>query len=239
MEHLLLLHGALGLPDDFSELEKSLSTRFRVHKLLFAGHGNTPIPAKGLNMELYVDQIAAYIAGYLTESFHIFGYSMGGYAALACAAQYPGQIRSVLTLATKLQWSPEAAAKESAFLQPDIIATKVPRYAAQLAERHGATRWKHLLSGISGLMERLGTQPLLTEKVLAGIDIPVQIMVGDRDNMVSMDESREASTFLKSGRFAVLPGTAHPFEKVRNSLLLSLMYDFWAKHQADHSSTPA
>jgi len=236
MEHLLLLHGALGHSDDFSELKKSLHARFQVHQLLFAGHGNTPIPDSGLNIELYVQQIVDYIAGYPKEPFHVFGYSMGGYAALACAAQYPGQIRSVLTLATKMQWSPEAAAKESTFLQPELIATKVPQYAALLADRHGAEHWKYLLRGISKLMERLGAQPLLTEKVLAGIDIPVQIMVGDRDNMVSIEESREAVAALQSGRLAVLPDTAHPFEKVRKSLLLSMMYDFWAEEHHSNKS---
>src|SRR5690242_6398274 len=139
MKQLILLHGALGHSSQFEPYEAFLSEHFIVHKILFHGPGGTAIPDKGLTLALYVQQLEDYMAAHQLQDVHIFGYSMGGYVALCHALQYPGKIASILTLATKLNWTPEGAAKEVRQLDPDLIETKVPKYAAQLKALHGET----------------------------------------------------------------------------------------------------
>lgn len=227
MQDLLLLHGALGHTLHFAPYLDWLKQYFKVHTILFDGHGGTGIPADGIRMEHYVTQLHGYCEKHQLEQFHVFGYSMGGYIALAYALQQPGKIASILTLATKLHWTAEGAAKESKMLDPGVIAEKVPKYAAQLEQLHGPG-WKDLLPAIAGMMTALGAHPLLDATRYARMATRVQLMVGDKDVMASIDETLEAAKMIPDARFAVLPATKHPLEQVRADLLMALMKDFWA-----------
>lgn len=226
MENLILLHGALGHNNNFSPYLSWLSQHFNIHQVLFKGHGNSPIPDEGIRMSTYVEQLHQYCSEHALEQFNVFGYSMGGYVALYYALQYPGKISSLLTLATKLNWTADGAAKESKMLNPDMIQEKVPKYAAQLEAQHGPT-WKDLLSAIADMMIDLGNNPLLTNENYSDIKTKVQLMVGDKDVMVSMEETLNAAKLIPEARFAVLPQTKHPIEQVRPQLLMDMMKDFW------------
>ena len=111
-------------------------------------------------------------------------------------------------------------------LDPEAILLKVPKYAEQLENQHGAT-WKQLLPAIAEMMISLGKNPPLNENSLWAITIPVQIMTGDKDNMVSIEESIGAYRSIPNAKLAILPDTKHPMEKVRPNLLFDLMKDFW------------
>jgi pimeloyl-ACP methyl ester carboxylesterase len=226
MNDLILLHGALGHPGNFNDLSTALTTHFKVHTFAFYGHGDSDLPEKPILMQDYVDQLSAFCSTHNLEQPHIFGYSMGGYAALCYAAQNPGKVGSLVTLATKFDWNPEAARKEAGMLNPEVIQEKVPRFAAQLESIHGA-KWRRLLPAIAQMMIDLGDKPLLTQEVCTQLQLPLQIMVGDHDNMVSLEESRKVAAWVPQSRFAVLPGTKHPIEQVRTSLLQHLLSDFW------------
>lgn len=229
MKDLLLLHGALGHPQLFDALDEPLSRHFRLHKINFLGHGRSAIPASGLRIDGYVDQVEAYRHQQGLETVSVFGYSMGGYVGLAWAARAPQRVDSLLTLATKMEWSEQTVQQEAGRLNPEKIKEKVPGFAAKLAELHGAHQWENLLHSIAGLMHHLGKYPLLPPAVLKRIEARVQLMVGDRDNMVSMEETRAAAETIPGASFAVLPDTAHPLEKVRHELLVPLLLDFFCR----------
>ena len=144
----------------------------------------------------------------------LFGYSMGGYVALHLAASSPDRVRRVATLATKLAWTPEIAARECALLDAATIRTKVPKFAAALEARHIAMGWEALLTKTADLLHDLGSRPRITNDVLASIGQPVRIAVGDRDATVTIDECVAAVRQLPHGELEVVPRTPHPFEKV-------------------------
>lgn len=229
MDDLILLHGALGHPGYFDWYVGQLSRFFNVHTPAFAGHAQTAFPSSPLTIGIYTEQLRAYCNANQLHKVHLFGYSMGGYVALAYAAQYPDQVRSVLTLATKLEWSPDVAAREMSLLQPDIVEQKVPGFAAALAQAHGPAQWKGLMTAVSGMLEHLGAHPELTDEALQAIQARVQLMVGDRDSMVTVAETHRAAGKIKQAGLAVLPDTVHPFEKVDRDLLLLLMMRFFNK----------
>jgi len=227
MKDLILIHGALGHSSNFEPYEAFLSKHFRIHKMLLYGHGGSSIPDEGLHVELYVQQIKDYIETHQLQDIHFFGYSLGGYVAMCYAFHHPEKVASILTLAVKLDWNIEAANKETASLNPELIQTKAPKFAQQLAALHGENNWAALLKGMSQLMLRLAENPLLKQQQYEALKMPVQIMVGDKDAMVSIHETLTASKHMPNATFAVLPNTKHPFDTVRTDLLLALMKDFW------------
>lgn len=225
MPNLILLHGALGHSDIFKPYLETLSSYFVIHTPLLSGHGDTELPAEGISIEKYTQELATYCKDNDLTDVSIFGHSMGGYVALCYAMTNPENVNSIMTLGTKFDWTEEQALKESKMLNPDAILEKVPQYAQLLEAQHGS-KWKQLLPAIADLMVNLGKNPPLKNDV-TGIKIPVQIMVGDKDNMVTLEESKNVYGNLPNAKLAVLPDTKHPMDKVRPGLLLNLMKDFW------------
>lgn len=225
MPNLILLHGALGHSNIFNPYLETLSSYFTIHSPLFSGHGNLDLPTDGISIEKYTQELAEYCKENGLTDVHILGHSMGGYVALCYAIKFPENINSIMTLGTKFDWTEEQALKESKMLNPETIAEKVPQYAQLLEVQHGPT-WKLLLPAIADLMIDLGKNPPLKDN-LSTINAPIQIMVGDKDNMVTIEESLTVYRELPNAKLAVLPDTKHPMDKVRPSLLLNLIKDFW------------
>jgi pimeloyl-ACP methyl ester carboxylesterase len=150
--HLLLLHGALGACSQFEPLSQLLSPHFIVHTFDFEGHGRAASRNRPFRIEHFAENIVEYLDEHRLPRTHIFGYSMGGYAALYLAHIHPDRVGNVATLATKFQWNSEVAEKESAALDPETLSKKLPKFAEALAQRHGNDRWKGVLMRTADMM---------------------------------------------------------------------------------------
>ncbi len=221
MQPWLILHGALGSAHQFSELGARISELgVNVDVLEFIGHGAQPDADVSWTMDLFVDQLEHYLEAQAWTAVRIFGYSMGGYVALELAKRRPDLVGRILTLGTKLSWSLKGAQHETRLLDPDVIAEKVPAFAADLQRRHGADQWTTVLQKTADMMIDLGDRPRLTPETMDQVVCPVRFMVGDRDEMVSLEETRLFQQATPGAELAVLPGTRHPIEKVRTDMIL-------------------
>ena len=113
---------------------------------------------------------------------------------------------------------------------PSRIREKVPAFAVHLSQRHRGVPggWELVLARTAALMTELGDRVLIDAAVLSNIQRPVRMMVGDRDAIVSIDETASAVEQIEKGELAVLPNTPHPFEQVRPELVASMIQDFLA-----------
>lgn len=211
---LLLLHGALGDRRQLAPLVDRLAPHLAVESLDFEGHGERAPADRPLRIEHFAENVRAHLAARGAERAAIFGYSMGGYVALALAAASPDRVARVMTLGTKFRWTPDVAAREARMLDPRRMEEKVPHFARALAERHTAAGWEQVLAGTREMMHALGAHPLLDDAALGRIAVPVRVGVGDRDATVSVEESAAVARLLPAGELEVLPHTPHPFEKV-------------------------
>jgi pimeloyl-ACP methyl ester carboxylesterase len=224
---LLLLHGALGDATQLAPLSALLGVRHRCHLVEFEGHGRTA-SRHPYSVARFADNVRSYMAGHHIERAPIFGYSMGGYVALALASEFDA-IQSVATLATKLAWNPEFAAAEVRRLDPLKIREKVPAFAQLLERRHAQSGgWETVLTRTRDFMTGLGAAAVLDDALLARVQQPALLMVGDRDAVVSLDETAHAAKALPNGRLVVLPETPHPFEQVDTRRLADHLLDFFA-----------
>ncbi|MBI1225833.1 MAG: alpha/beta fold hydrolase [Bacteroidetes bacterium] len=226
MENILLIHGALGAVSGMQPLAERLKDDgFAPQMLNFSGHGGTPFE-ESFGIGQFANEVLGYMDKNGIEKADIFGYSMGGYVALHLASQHPERVGKIITLATKFDWTPEAAERETKMLDPEKIEAKVPAFAAQLHERHAPNNWKELLSRTAGMMLELGQRPLLTTDILSKIIHPCLICLGDSDQMVSFEETNQASTALPNGQLKILEKTPHPFEKVNTTVFASILASF-------------
>jgi pimeloyl-ACP methyl ester carboxylesterase len=209
---LLLLHGALGSKKQFSRIKAALKNDFDVLSFDFAGHGDNTNEAE-FTMDEFAQNIINFLDEKRIESIDVFGYSMGGYAALTAAASFSDRINRIITLGTKFNWTPESAEKEVRMLNPDKIEEKVPRFAAKLKAEH-SNDWKEVMNKTARMMLGLGNGQGLTNASLASIGHKVSIGIGSLDNMASVEESQNAAAVLPNGTFHMLEGVEHPIEKV-------------------------
>lgn len=229
MEKLLLLHGAIGSKEQFNEVQKELAADFEVHAINFSGHGGEAIPEEPFGFKLFSATILNWMHAQQIFSINIFGYSMGGYAALYLARHYPDKVKKVATLATKFAWEETTAAKEVKMLNPDKILEKIPSFAEALSKRHTSQNWKQVLNKTAEMMTELGKNPALKNEDLNVIEQPVLVAVGDKDTMVSIEETTSAYRNLKNGQLLVLPDTQHPIEKISVDQLCLAVRSFFKK----------
>jgi len=228
MQHILLLHGAIGSAEQLHPLRDRLaSSQYHVHSFNFSGHGGKPV-SEPLSMELFAEETFAYIKSHALNNLHVFGYSMGGYVAMYLSSVHPGLIGKVVTLGTKYQWSPETAAREVKMLRPEIIEEKVPAFAAALAKKHGNNNWKPLLAATAAMLLQLGDSPLLNTARLQKISSEVLLMIGEKDNMVSPEETTATAQQLQKGSVQILTNTAHPIEQVDINMLSEKILSFFS-----------
>ncbi|MCF8275692.1 MAG: alpha/beta fold hydrolase [Flavobacteriales bacterium] len=203
----IFLHGALGSAKQMQPLADFIEADAACLDL--PGHG-----AKSSNGEPYsIEAMAENVLESLTKPVHLFGYSMGGYVALYLAAKHPEMVKSVTTLATKFDWTPEGAQQEIRMLNPDKVEEKVPAFAALLQQRHG-DHWKDVMFRTADMMLALGNSPTLTAELLAAVKCPVLLLRGSEDAMVSKDETLWAQKHIPNARYVELEGQPHPLEKV-------------------------
>lgn len=228
MKHIILLHGALGNRHQFVKIEKLLEPIFHLHKFDFSGHDG-----KVANHTFTIERFASELDDYLDHNLgsvpaieiSIFGYSMGGYIALTHEKINPGRIGKIITLATKFDWNPESSAREASMLNPAKMREKIPAYVKTLEEKYGGN-WEQVVNATAEMMRALGENPPLRHQDYEGIQCPVQIMIGDKDTMVSLEESIAVYRSLPDSRLAVLPGVVHPIERINTGLLCNLMTDY-------------
>lgn len=219
--HILLLHGALSTADQLVPLQRELERSALVHTLSFPGHGK--VGKMPFTMQQLVAFVKNYVSKHVSGELNIFGYSMGGYAALALAAEY--NVNKVVTLGTKLEWNPDAAEKEIKMLNPDMIRTKVPAFAASLQNIHG-NNWAELLSHTAEMMKKLGESPLLNVETFCKIYAKVMLMHGSEDKMVSWQETEDAAKKIPGAMAVSLPGVPHALEKADPLMLADNILNF-------------
>ena len=216
-ETIILLHGALGSSAQMKPLEKILEKDFKVINNNLPGHGLLGEESK-FCINIFMEDVASRIP--TGEKVFVFGYSMGGYVALKLGLEYPERIQGIITLGTQLKWNPEIAEKECRMLNPETVKIKVPAFAEELRKRHN--NWENVMARTADLLRDIGNSPLQSSDY-SNINTLVQLMVGDQDKMVSIEETVDAFRNIPGARLAVLPGTPHPFEKADLELLQSLV----------------
>lgn len=218
MKQIILLHGAIGAQDQLTPLASQLtSLGYQVFSFNFSGHGKTSFN-NDFSIQQFSKELEQFILNHQINKATIFGYSMGGYVALYLAFHKPELIERIITLGTKFYWDEAIAQKETKMLHPQTIIEKVPKFAAQLQERHGEN-WQTLLKATEQMMLGLGKENALQLHDYKNIKHPVLIGIADKDTMVSIEETTQVVQQLPQSAMYMLPYSKHPIEQVNIHLL--------------------
>ncbi len=222
MQALILLHGALGTAQSLAPLKTALEADFNVHIPEFSGHGNTLWPDGGFSIDRFGEDLLGYMDRAGLEDAHVFGYSMGGFVALRTAIAHPGKLKSITCLATKFAWTPETAAREAAGLDAEMLLAKAPKFLDALEIAHPLNTGRNVLDETARMLGRMH-ETVMPDAQLQALDLPVLLLLGERDKMVTREETLHVRSLLQKGSFGILPATPHPLEAVDVALLAALI----------------
>lgn len=220
MGNILLLHGAFGTMDQLADLENSLADSYAVYRLNFSGHGGSPFTEEPFSIELFAREVIGFMDQNEIEAINLFGFSMGGYVAMYLANHHPHRVKKIITLATKFHWDKTIAAREAKMIEPDSIEKVLPAFANSLQKRHAPNDWKTLLQKTADMLLEMGNDSPIKPGDYESIHHPALLMLGDRDKMVTLDETLHIYRKLPNAQLAVLPNTSHPLEMINNDRLV-------------------
>lgn len=223
---LIILHGALGCGNQFTAWKQGLDKDFSCHAPDFSGHGSKAAQAIEFSIQKFSQDLAGHIQKHNLRKPHILGYSMGGYVALYTALHQPGLIGSIMTIATKFDWSPEIARREAGYLKPALMWEKVPQLAEQLRSHHGS-HWKAVVEKTARMMLMLGEAPPVTIDNIAQVTNQIKFCVGDKDKMVSVHETHGMYKAAANASLCVLPDTGHLPESMRTDKIIFEAREFF------------
>lgn len=225
MKNLILLHGALATAEQLQELASLLQENFKVYIYEFEGHGKNSDSTNPFQIENMAEALESFCRLNDLDNTYIFGYSMGGYVALYHNICYPQRTQKIVCLATKFDWNPESAQKEANILTAQNILDNFPGFANLLQQRHGA-HWESVLVKTANMMTSLGDKPILDKNNLIKISATCLLLLGDKDHMVSKEETMLAAEAIPNCNFITLENTIHPMEKVDSKKLLTILIQF-------------
>jgi len=126
------------------------------------------------------------------------GASMGGYCALALARRAPERVLGLALVSSRADADSWDRRKEREMQIADLRDGRVPEDAEP------DVLLEHLAKAQEAIRDRLD----LTG-VVASFGGPVLVCVGDQDELVSVDESRELASKALEGRLEVFEGAGH------------------------------
>jgi pimeloyl-ACP methyl ester carboxylesterase len=239
-EPLVLLHGGMATGNNFAHLIPAFSKQFRVITPDSRGHGKTENPSGEFSYRLMADDVAAFVNALNLNQPSICGWSDGGQIALELGMHYPDLMKCMVVGAAWYQFSQtyESLLKAIGFESPGAVnIERIKQSLPQLAEMwrswhspiHGSDHWETLATQISTMW----WTPLgYTADDFQKIKAPTLILVGDRDQLIPVEEAVEMYRFIQGAELAILPNSDHSLPQTRAQLFITTVLDFLARHKA-------
>lgn len=92
---LLILHGFLGMGDNWKSLANRFSEKFEVHVIDQRNHGRS-FHDDDFSYELMVEDLINYMDYHQLERVHILGHSMGGKTGMLFAVEHPERVQNLI-----------------------------------------------------------------------------------------------------------------------------------------------
>jgi pimeloyl-ACP methyl ester carboxylesterase len=231
---LVVLHGSFMTIELMGELVPGLAESRQVIAVEFQGHGHTADIDRPITYEHLADDTAALLRHLGIGSADVYGYSLGGGAALQVAIRHPELVRKLVVVSassTSEGLYPEVLAGIDQ-ITPDLFAGTPWREAYDRTAPH-----PEAFPTLVTKLKQLDMTPFAwPSEAVRAITAPTLVIIGDSDgtrpeHAVEMFRLRGGGVFgdlagLPAAQLAVLPGTTHVGMLERAGWLLAMIPPF-------------
>lgn len=235
-QSLLLLHAGTLTTAMWQPYLGTFAEHYRVITPDFRGHGRSDNPTGAMSYRLLADDVAAFVRALDLHKPLIAGFSDGGQVALEIGMRYSDLPQSLIVggafntfTAAYGAWLRDVAGDEGS---PEVdtgrFARNHPDWAAWLQQLYGPEDWKPLLVKIKPMW---ATPLNYSPDDFARVVVPTLVLLGDRDELVPIEQAAEMYRLLPKAELATVPGADHgDFYSARVASFQSLMLDFLQRH---------
>lgn len=238
VNQIILIHGAIGNKSELQLIGNQLSNKYKVIYYEIPGHGER----SHLLHQLKLGSITTDFLNFLNKkgSSYIFGFSLGGYLALSAAHEDATNIKGIVTLGTKFNWNPAIAKKEAQQLELNFIKEKAAGFYSYLKKIH-RDHLPDLAHQTQQFMLTLGSVPTITPESVTHIKVPVRLMRGGKDRMVTKEETKAIQKALRNGTYFEIPSFIHPIgflnpKLVANAVKVQIQSMSYAKLETNYGT---
>ena len=97
-EALIILHGFLGMSDNWNSYAKKINDKgFQIHLLDQRNHGES-FHSEEFNYEILSNDLKYYIDYHQIKNFSLIGHSLGGKTAMMFASTYPNTVKKLIVV---------------------------------------------------------------------------------------------------------------------------------------------
>ncbi len=208
---LLLLHGGLSdAATDFGAVIPRLQSRFRVVSPDTRGHGRSTWGDTPLSYAAFADDAAALLREVGGGPATVLGLSDGGITGFHLAVRHPELVARLIAIGASADLSgdtPHGSPAIRQFTAAMFAAQQPERLAAWLAVSPEPGRVRPF---IDALMKEVWRPPVyITPGQLAQIAVPTAIVLGDRDEYVTLAHAAELQRTIPGSVLTVIPDCSH------------------------------
>lgn len=188
------------------------------------GFGATPLPPGSPSLDAGADALAAALDRLGYRRAVLAGVSMGGYVALAFARRHPDHVAALALVDTKAETDPAPARANRERMAEAVLGEPGTRVLTPMldtlvgpttrAERPEVVAW------LTGMLTRAPVEGVAwsqramaaradTREALAGLDVPVAVVVGEEDPLTPPATAADLAATARDAVLTVLPRTGH------------------------------
>jgi 3-oxoadipate enol-lactonase len=224
-EPIVMIHGFPHAHDVWNAQAKTLSHARRAIRIDLRGMGESSVPGGPYLMETLAADVAAVLDKLAIERAWIAGHSLGGYVALAFARMFSERVAGLALVCSRLaaDTPPAAAARYALADRAESEASMEPIWNAfepRLFTPETLEKKREIVQTVRAMTLR--TDPRGAAAMLRGmamrddsndiapdLDVPVLVVAGARDQIVSEQESAAAAAAFPRGRLLVCEQSGH------------------------------
>lgn len=153
---------------------------------------------------------------------------MGGYVGIELALVAPSMVKSIVSHAMKFYWTENAIAEATLGLDVERIKTRSQKGFDMLFAMHEANGLKKTVDLTKSIIVNFA-ESQLHESDLAKLHCPLLLSVGDKDELVSLEEISKLYLSLdkKKVSLAVHANSPHPISKLDKGSFTHAVREFW------------
>jgi 3-oxoadipate enol-lactonase len=216
-----------GFPFDhtlWDEVISGLEEQYYCISYDIRGFGASEVGNGQYTMEHYVDDLEHILSSLEVDHPIICGFSMGGYIALRAQEKYQKRFKALILAHTKTASDNDEAKLKRAsaisgidregvapFLDNFFSAAFSEGYRAKEPQKLEAMKTKILRFSPVGIMGGLLAMVSRTDttQILHTMDIPVLLITGEHDRVISPDVMKEMASRIKNSTFVSLEQSGH------------------------------
>ena len=222
---VVLIHGFPLTRAIWDAQTESLARTSYVLRPDLRGAGKSSTPPGPYLMELLAADVATVLDAFGIARATLIGHSMGGYVTLAFARMFSERVERIALVPSRLRadTAPEAAVRRhladrverecsiepaiEAYL-PRLLAAQTTANRPDVVERAYEISRQNAPTGIAASLRGMALRAS-SEDIAEDLDVPMLMIAGARDGVVSVDEARAIAAEFPRGRLVLCEQSGH------------------------------